>query len=369
MASRTAARVRIIAGALRRRVQSRRTKPTHPRRVLIAHHLLLGDTLMLTGLLAKLRRNAPDAQVTMAMAKACVPLYASRPYGVEAVGWDMRDSRSLDALYARGPFDLAIVPGDNRYSWLAQACGAQWIVAHEGDRPAYKNWPIDEMIAMPNTPTHQSEIWMQLVEGEKPDAYRREHWPAPECAPFDTPRTPYVVLHVGASSPLKLWPADRWYALAERLRSAGYTVVWSAGRGEESIIDMVDPQRTFESFAGRLSIQQLWHLLQGAAALVAPDTGVAHLGRVVGTPTVTLFGPGSVELAGPGAFWGGMPYRAIGITPFACRDQQRVFKRDVHWVRRCTRSLSECARPRCMEAIEGGRVLAALSELVPQVVV
>ena len=36
---------------------------------------------------------------------------------------------TLDALFDEPGFDLAIVPGDNRYSWLAAAAGARWIVA------------------------------------------------------------------------------------------------------------------------------------------------------------------------------------------------------------------------------------------------
>ena len=37
----------------------RRRAPAGPRRILVLHHLLLGDTLMLTALLAKLREQYP----------------------------------------------------------------------------------------------------------------------------------------------------------------------------------------------------------------------------------------------------------------------------------------------------------------------
>src|SRR4030095_933551 len=46
-----------------------------PRRVLIAHHLLLGDTLMLTALVAKLRSNHPEADLAMTVPRAIAPLY------------------------------------------------------------------------------------------------------------------------------------------------------------------------------------------------------------------------------------------------------------------------------------------------------
>ena len=77
---------------------------------------------------------------------------------------------------------------------------------------------------------------------------------------------------------------------------------------------------------------------QGARVLVSPDTGVAHLGRAVWIPTVTLFGPGSAQLAGPGSFWRDTPWRAVGRDPFPCRDQRVLFRREIDWVRRCHRT-------------------------------
>jgi hypothetical protein len=117
------------------------------------------------------------------------------------------------------------------------------------------------------------------------------------------------------------------------------------------------------SYAGALTLPQLWHLLANAALLVAPDTGVAHLGRVVSVPTVALFGPGSALVSGAGDFWRNAPFRAVTVDPFPCRDQRMLFKREIAWVRRCGRSVAECARPRCMEAIDLGEACAAIVEL------
>ena len=108
---------------------------------------------------------------------------------------------------------------------------------------------------------------------------------------------------------------------------------------------------------------QLWHLVANASLLVAPDTGVAHLGRLVGTPTVALFGPGSATISGAGEFWRDAPYRAVTVSPFPCRDQRVLFKRELEWVRRCGRSTSECAHPRCMDAIDLDSVLTAIAEV------
>ncbi len=342
----------------------RRRPPTCPHRILVAHHLLLGDTLMLTPLLAKLRAQHRDAEIAMTVPRAIAPLFAGRPYGVEALTYDPYDRMMLGPLTGGRSFDLAIVPGDNRQSWLAAAIGARWIVAFGGDRPAYKSWPVDDLRPYPDRPAAWGDIVSTLVDGPAPPPYDPADWPDPPARPFDAPRGDYCVLHVGASTPLKQWEPDKWRTLAERLAARGLQVVWSGGRGEEGAVRAIDRERQFPSFAGALDLQQLWFLLKHAVLLVAPDTGVAHLGRIVNVPTVTLFGPGSRVICGAGEFWRNAPYRAVTIEHFPCRDQRVLFKREIEWVRHCTRSTRECSAPRCMHALEFDAVEMAVDALL-----
>lgn len=352
-------RLRILPRALARRFVGARGRPANPRSILIAHHLLLGDTLMLTPLLAKLRERHPDARIVMAVPRAFAPLYAARPYGVEPVVFEPREPSTLDAFFCSGGFDLAFVPGDNRHAWLAAAAGARWIVAHAGDRPAAKSWPVDELRPYPQAPASWADAVAMLAEGPAPRPYRPADWPAPAFTAFAQPAGDYCVLHVGAGNPLRLWNRERWFALAEALARQGLQVFWSAGRGEEREVAAIDPAQRFRSWAGRLDLAQLWHLVRGAQLLVCPDTGISHLGRLAGTPTVTLYGPGSALLFGPGDFLRDVPCRAVTIADFPCRDQTRIFKREVAWVRRCQRTLQECPAPRCMQAIGTDEVLQA----------
>src|SRR3990172_6428716 len=177
--SRTRARLAVLPRALAALAGTagRRRPARQPSRILIAHHLLLGDTLMLTPLLAKLRERFPQAGVLMTVSPPIAPLYEGRPYGVRAAAYDPRDAASLAALFAEPGYDLAIVPGDNRYSWLAAALGARWIVAFGGDRPAYKSWPIDELRPYPATPQAWGDMMAGLVDGPAPAQYRVSDWP------------------------------------------------------------------------------------------------------------------------------------------------------------------------------------------------
>ncbi len=361
--SRLAGRTRVVLKALRRRATTAvRRPPRDPRRILIAHHLLLGDTLMLTPLLAKLRERHPRAEVVMALPEPVAPLYAGAPYGVQAIGWNPR-TPAASPIWRQAGFDLALIPGDNRFSWLALALGSRWIVAFGGDRPPSKSWPVDELRRYPGAPAGWGDIVATLVDGPPPARYVRSDWPAPIAASFDLPSRAYAVLHVGASSPLKQWDPSRWRALAASIEARGLEPVWSAGHGEDAIVRECAGETRYRSYAGALSLPQLWRLLANASLLVAPDTGVAHLGRIVGTPTVALFGPGSATISGAGEFWRDAQYRAVTISPFPCRDQRVLFKRDLAWVRRCGRTLAECAHPRCMDAIDLDSVLAAIADL------
>lgn len=366
MASRLSSRLRVIALAawFTLLTLGRRKAPAHPKRILIAHHLLLGDTLMLTPLLAKLRALHPAAEIVMATPKAIVPLYEKKPYGLRAVPYDPRDPATFQALYALRGFDLAFVPGDNRYSWLARALGAKWIIAHAGDRPAYKNWPVDALIPYPDQPGTWGDMVADLAQGPDPAPYNPGDWPKPSYAPFQLPAAPYCVLHVGASTSLKLWGHEKWLALAEHLADLGYSVVWSGGKGEDRHIDAIDPEQKFFSYAGKLTLPQLWHLVEHAALLVCPDTGIAHLGRIVDTPTLTLFGPGSETICGAGKFWHNSPYRPLAAPDIPCRNQHVLFRREIPWVQRCGRSAKECSSPECMQAISLDAVTNAASELL-----
>ena len=357
--------MRVLPRALARRFlrMQRRERPSAPRRILIAQHLLAGDVLMLTPLLAKLREQHADADIVLTMRRAVAPLYTGRPYGARMLVYEPREAGTLEALFEEPGFDLAFVPGDNRYSWLAAAAGARWIVAFADDRPAAKSWPVDELRPYSDTPAAWGDMVAGLADGPAAKAYRPADWPAPACAPFDAPPGRYAVLHIEASTPLKHWEDRNWFPLAERILASGIQPIWSAGPSGGEMLHRVDPAGRFPALGHRLDLAQLWHLVSGAALLVCPDTSVMHIGRLTGTPTVALFGPSPAQLYGPGDFWRDVPGRSVTIANFPCRDQQRLFKRDIAWLRRCQRTLAECPAPRCMHGIEVETVARAALEV------
>ena len=144
----------------------------------------------------------------------------------------------------------------------------------------------------------------------------------------------------------------------------GYQVVLSCGRGEEALLAPLDPAGGRSRLAGRLDLPQMWDLLRNASFLVCPDTGIAHLGRIVGTPTVALYGPGSPVIAGAGRFWEKSAFRAVWDPEVTCRDQDQLFGRRVRWVRQCWRTVAECGNPDCIRRVSLEQVIAAVESLI-----
>jgi len=345
----------------------RRRPPARPRRILVAHNLLLGDTIMLAPLLKKLRQHYPRAEIIMTCTPGLVSLFAHRPYGVQAVGFDPRDVKTFLALFGNRGFDLALLPADNRLGWLARALNARWIVGFAGDRPAYKNRLADEVRSFGEQPMALGDlIAARLVDGEPPSPYAISDWRAPSAESFTLPPPLYCVLHVGAGSRLRYWEPDKWRALIAHLEINGIKPVLTTGPGEEALIPKIDPQGKCLAFPGNLSLTQMWRLLAGASAVVCPDTGIAHLARIAGAPSVVLFGPGSATLVSGGDFWRNIPGRKVTIPRFPCRDENLLFRRDLPWAEHCGRSTAQCTSPKCMHALTDEMVIQALDSLLKE---
>jgi len=331
--------------------------------MLIVQHLLLGDTIMLTPLIKKARQRYPDAEIVMTCPRAYASIYEGRPYGVRVLPFDSRSLADHRALRKHRGFDLAVVPGDNRWAWLARALDARWVVAFAPDQPSYRDWPIDEMRSMPKEPMAWGDMAAGLLDGADAKPYSPSEWRSPKFEPYGAPRQRYCVFHLGAGNPNRLWPPERWAAVLNWAENRGYEVVLTTGPGEESLAAKVDPDGSRRRLAGQLNLAQLWDLLRGASFLVCPDTGIAHLARVVGVPTAAIYGPGSPISTGPGRFWADSPFVALWDPDVHCRDQNDFFGRRLQWLRQCARTVAECSDPFCMRRTSVTHVIDAVEKL------
>jgi ADP-heptose:LPS heptosyltransferase len=100
-----------------------------------------------------------------------------------------------------------------------------------------------------------------------------------------------IALAPGSGSPQKCWPRERWLELARQL-AAQRRIAVVVGPVERERDDPTRwPWPAGCSFLADLSVTALAHALRAARAVVANDSGVAHLSAALSVPTIAIFGP------------------------------------------------------------------------------
>jgi ADP-heptose:LPS heptosyltransferase len=129
----------------------------------------------------------------------------------------------------------------------------------------------------------------------------------------------FVVVHPGASVPARAWAPERNRDLVAALERAGRDVVVTGGPAERALTAFVaGPARDGVSdLGGATSLSRLAGVLARADAVVAGNTGPAHLAAAVGTPVVSLFSP-----VVPAERWApyGVPTVLLGDQSAPCRN-------------------------------------------------
>jgi ADP-heptose:LPS heptosyltransferase len=237
----------------------------------------LGD--LLTGLpaLSMLRGALPEHRILLA-APVTVGTLAVRAGVVDS----LLPSQELAPLSAPPEIDIAVdLHGNGPASRdLLAAHQPRRLIAYAGGRLP---WRQSE---------HEVTRWCRLVA----DAFDiAPPWPGIRgLLPMPHPPTDgssgAVVIHPGAKSVARRWPADRFAAVVHSLVSAGETVVVTGGRGEEALAGRVAGDAGAQVRLG-LSLDELSEVVAAARLVICGDTGVGHVAAAFGTPSVHLFGP------------------------------------------------------------------------------
>lgn len=103
----------------------------------------------------------------------------------------------------------------------------------------------------------------------------------------------YAILNPGGGWWTKLWSAERFGALADKLWiQHGLHSIVTHGPGERELAETVTrASHTGKTHAANLSLKGFYALARRADIYVGGDTGPTHLAVAAGAPVVGLFGP------------------------------------------------------------------------------
>lgn len=296
-----------------------RARPT----LLVIRPTGLGDLVMAIPALRALRRASGDAEFVTTCPEPLLPLarlvgvadrFVTERSGREGPALDAARHRAtnaaiLDRVFAEprraGETVVQLKMPEDELSRRVLDRRPQRVVCyrHPGvpqtaGQPAYHpedhvlvRW--ERLLAPSGIAPDRADLYLALPTGPDPAA----------GVPGADPPT---VVHLGAGSPSRRWPLDRWAAVVAALTADGHRVVCSGSAGERDAVAQVLDTAGVDAranLAGTTDPVALARLVRSARLVVAPDTGVPHLAVLFRRPSLTLFGPT------PPGEWGPPPGR------------------------------------------------------------
>ena len=323
----------------------------HPHRILVRGVNWLGDAVMTTPALMRLREARPEARITLLTHEKLADLWTRHPSIDTLLTFAKNESAWSVARKLRlGSFQSGLaLPNSHRSAlelWLAGiprriGCAAparSWFltqsVTRRSDFARMRKRSRSEINRLNAAGPGDASI---VPSGGGSAAHQLHHYlrlaaalganPEP-LAPYlevsreevETARQKFslragalwLALNPGAEyGPAKRWPRERFVEAAAQIQSrtnCRWIVLGGANDAElatttASEIGQLTARNSHPApinLAGRTSLRELCAVLKACRVLLTNDTGPMHVAAAVGTPVVAIFGSTSPNLTGPG---------------------------------------------------------------------
>jgi predicted lipopolysaccharide heptosyltransferase III len=278
-------------------------------KILLLQLKRIGDLILTTPAIAALRKNHPDAHITLAVSNDCAELLPAIS-NVDRVLIARRNLRDLAMLpsFAGKRFDYCIdFTRNDRSAVLTLLSRARKRVASYRVRDQSKTRArlYTDLVGVRVRDMHTIDYNLALLEPlgiraassapqldlprpvrEKADALRRD-WKITR---------PYMILHPGSARREKLWDAVRWVEVINHFgQNNEFELVLTSGPSvdEQAHIASITrrSRQKFIDLSGKTDLLTLAALIGQAQLLVTVDSAPVHFAATTGTPQVILFGP------------------------------------------------------------------------------
>jgi heptosyltransferase-2 len=318
-----------------------RNLPSAPR-ILIRGTNWLGDAVMTTPALLRLREKFPGAHIALLTPDKLNDLWLHHPAVNETLSFSTGENAFAVGKKVRaGKFDLTLVlPNSPRSALEVFLAG---IPKRIGYARAWRNLFLTQTVvprtdavkmqkrsvaeirrlishnpdARPQTPhsSHQIHEYLHLAAalGANPEPLPPQLAVTPEEIEAAKKKfglseimQPILGLNPGAEyGPAKRWPIERFIATARRIQQQKDCLWLMFGAKNDAPIAQrieigLGGMPTVMNLTGQTSLRELMALLKLCRVLLTNDSGPMHVAAALGTPVVVPFGSTSPELTGPG---------------------------------------------------------------------
>ena len=336
----------------------------------------LGDVVFTLPTIQAVRARLPHVRITVVAHSPAHEFLTHHPSidTVIKIPYTPKDSLWTASRFARGlkkyHFDLAVLfPNSFRSALMVWMSGAGIRIGYETEgRGLLLTHPLT--VQKNSKSIHGIDYYSYIVSCLGIDSVERKH----EFIVSDEnvaqqeeqlaqkgiyPGDFKVAIQPGASKPEKRWHPERFGILCQKLvKERGAKILLLGSEAEADLIEQVRkfcPREHSQVFTG-MNLREVLALLRNCQLLIANDSGLAHLGAMVKTPLVAIFGPGSPKTSEPCI----EPDKKIIITKnFPCSPCRHNFFKE------CNPSPHN--KPFCIEDISVKDVSEAVDQLLEKI--
>ncbi len=317
------------------------------KRLLIRGTNWLGDAVMTTPALMRLREKFPDAHIALLTPEKLAQLWLHHPAVDEVILFSPRCGVFATAGKLRaGKFDAALVlPNSPRSAVEVLLAGIPKRIGYarplrnflltqtvrpRPDAVKMRKRTVSEIRALigknplagiSERPeggklggAHQSREYLHLAAtlGANPEPLAAKLVITPEEVEaarqkFGLTSVPNPILGLNAGAeygPAKRWPIDRYIAAAKEIQKrTNCAWILFGGNKDTDLATRIQRSlgegRAVFNIAGKSSLRELMSLMKLCRVFLTNDTGPMHVAAALGVPVVAIFGSTSPELTGP----------------------------------------------------------------------
>ncbi len=249
----------------------------------------IGDAILTTPVLAALHAHLPEARIDLVSDVRSSALFDPCPY-IDRIF--VRDKRSgwagyvqLIRLLRKTRYDVLV---DLRTDFLPYLLRAKQVFKKRSNASTMHLHSAEKHLAAVQT----------LVGDLRPNATlwasEQDHALVADLFPM-LGQGRWLAIGPGANFAGKIWPVERYAAVANALANAVSGVVLLGSQADAALAQrfVALAQLPVQVACGRLSLPQSYALLQKCDGYLGNDSGLGHMAAAAGLTSLTLFGPGS----------------------------------------------------------------------------
>ena len=310
----------------------------------------LGDMVMSIPFLEQLKKEYPEASVSVIVKKELEPLLQYFPLFSDKFIFSKSEFHGIGGVYRfgkqiknRNKFDLFFsLPDSFSSALIGWASGSK-------ERVGYSNEARSIFLTKSykkNASLHRALQYLDLLQKFTGKQFSGNDLKFSNIS--DSSKTRSVIVNIHSEAISRRLPKEKAISIITQLQKTTVAPIILIGGPNDiaytkEVIDALPDNSNVINKAGATSLAELPQLMNRAAAMLSTDSGPAHIANAVGLPLIVLFGAGNEKSTAP---FNEEKRTIIRLGQLPCEP--------------CVKNTCQFGLPKCLEQLDENKISIAI---------